>query len=107
MTDSLDVMEKAQVQMFAERKLRSLETKYFSEIEPVSSIEVSDDPTTASCYVPATKSIKLNYGVARFQPLAEFLILHELVHHKLFMQDPRLPSEPLRRTVSARDSRNT
>jgi hypothetical protein len=94
MIDSHDAIELATAQAVAEAALRYFEKKYFSGIEAVSSIKVLDDPRTASCYFPESKSIQLNFGVARFRQLAEFLILHELIHHKLFLQNADYAKDP-------------
>jgi hypothetical protein len=92
--DSPDGLELAHLAELAEITLRSLERKYFRGIEPVSSIEIVDDPTKASCYLPQLKTIQLNCGLARFPRLVQFLTLHELIHHKLATEDPNYISSP-------------
>jgi hypothetical protein len=94
MMDQHDALDLAQSQASAEIALHFLQQKYFSEIEPVSRVEVVDDPSTASCYLPQLKTIRLNSSVARFPKLAQFLILHELIHHKLSLQNPDYAKQP-------------
>jgi hypothetical protein len=94
MTDSFDAVELAEAQLFADLALASLQKKYFPDVVPVYFVKVLDDPRTASCYFPETQSIQLYFRVARFHPLAELLILHELIHHKLFLQDPDYAKDP-------------
>lgn len=94
MMNQHEALELEQAQASAEFALRALERKYFAGVEPVSSIEVANDPTFSSCYIPKTKAIKLNFGIARFPVLGQFLILHELVHHKLSVQNPNYPDNP-------------
>lgn len=92
--DSHDTLEFSRAEVLAQASLRALEKKYFSEIEPVSAIEIVDDPSMASCYLPESRSIRLNFAVARFARLAQFLILHELAHHKLAMKNPEYVENP-------------
>jgi hypothetical protein len=94
MVDYPNALDLETTETTAELVLRSLERRYFSEIESVSLIEIVDDPSTASCYIPATKSIRLYFGAARFPHLAQILILHELVHHKLCLLNSNYAHAP-------------
>jgi hypothetical protein len=92
--DQHDALDLAQARVSADIALHFLQQKYFSDIEPVSGVEVVNDPTMASCYLPQLKTIRLNSGVARFPKLVQFLILHELIHHKLSLRNPDYAKRP-------------
>src|ERR1700690_1325637 len=86
--DSDDVLSPEVWELHVVSSLRSLERAYFSEIEPVSSIEIVNTPPFPARYLPATKIIQLNAELARFPRLAQVLILHELINHKCSVQNP-------------------
>jgi hypothetical protein len=94
MDDPFDSIEQEQEGVLANNYLRSFEKRYFADVAPVSAVEFVNDPTFASRYHVSTKSIQINAGVARFPRLVQFLILHELIHHKLFMQNAGYAAKP-------------
>jgi len=89
-----DSLEHGQQIALAENSLRYFEKKYFDGVEPVYAIEIVNDPTLSSQYLIETHVIQINSGVARFPRLVRFLILHELAHHKLVMQNPAYSATP-------------
>jgi hypothetical protein len=78
----------------AESALRSFEEKFFKGVAPVNGVEIVDDPTFCARYLPELKIIQLNAAVARFPNLRKFLILHELIHHKLVLTVPGYSEKP-------------
>lgn len=94
MMDSEGAFETARAKTEAQTILRCLEQRYFPELEPIRSVVIDDDVISPSSYLYKSRDIRLNFGAARFGRLAQFLILHELIHHKLTMQDPDYVKKP-------------
>ena len=66
--------------------MRSYEKRYFTDVEPIADLEIEnlDGP---SCFYPDRRVIRIHPSVANFPKFCGILILHELIHSKLFQRD--------------------
>jgi hypothetical protein len=65
--------------------LRHFENKYFQDVEPITTVEVGDIDGPSK-YDPATNVISVHKAVAQFPKVCRVLLLHELIHNKLWKQ---------------------
>ena len=84
-----DVFEDAQHEVTLEHSLRALEKRFFKDIEPLKGIKLVRDVDFPARYLPEEKIIELHRNVAQFPKLSQFLIVHELIHHKLSLKSAR------------------
>jgi hypothetical protein len=90
MNDAGDDLQQETWSAVLEKQLRWCEKQFFQEISPPVSelrivVETADYPAR---YQRNDNSIEINAAVARFPQLTKLLIVHELVHHKLYVKDP-------------------
>jgi hypothetical protein len=67
-------------------RLRGYERKYFAGLDAVESLELSKI-SGPSCLSASSRVIHINPAVAPFSKMCGILILHELIHHKLLMEN--------------------
>jgi len=94
MVDAGDVFSEAAREAILEHNLRALETKFFKGIAPVKAIVVTQGPEFPARYLPEADVIQINEAVAQFPKLSKFLIVHELIHRKLNLQNPAYAKNP-------------
>jgi hypothetical protein len=94
MDDSGDVFSEELKEVSLQQALRALENRFFVGIEPLAGIEIVQSVEFPARYVPERKVIQLNANIARFPKLSQFLIVHELIHHKLALKDPAYVEGP-------------
>lgn len=70
-------------------QMRAFEHTYFAfpNLPPVSALKVLKDETSAGYYVPEQNLIVLSSLIARFAKVCHPIILHELIHHKLYCEN--------------------
>ena len=66
-------------------RLRAYEQKYFASVAPVVGLELARIMGPAGLL--PTRIIQINPVVASFSKLCGVLLLHELIHHKLMLED--------------------
>ena len=64
--------------------LRDYEEKYFSEIPPITSIEFVRDLDGPAKTLFLENKIQVDENMARCVVLCSFLVLHELINHKIY-----------------------
>jgi hypothetical protein len=94
MDDSVDSLVQEQQRASLEHSLRVYERAFFKGVSPVAGIEVVPNAGFPARYEIAKNIIQLDAGVARFPQLSGLLIVHELAHHKLLLQDPDYANNP-------------
>jgi hypothetical protein len=67
--------------------VRGYEKKFFRDVKPVTSVTVLDGGDSPGFYDPETDTLHINRAFLPFRKSCCIVLLHELVHHKLFKQD--------------------
>src|SRR6266850_2909119 len=67
--------------------VRWAEPRYFKGIEPVSAVGISADLEGPACFLSNENRILVNAAVAQFPRWCGVLLLHELIHSKLYKQN--------------------
>jgi hypothetical protein len=94
MDDFEDSIWDGQLETVLEHNLRLCERWFFKNVPPVMGIETVANADFPAKYEVARNVIQLDAGLARFPKLARLLIVHELVHHKLWVEDPTYANSP-------------
>jgi hypothetical protein len=66
--------------------MREYEKKFFSDMKPVTILEVGGMDDGPAKYEQVSESIRVNSTVSHYPRVALVLILHELINHKLTLQ---------------------
>ena len=66
--------------------LCSLKHKYFEEQAEIA-LKIDKDKTSMGCYLPSTDTIVLDPGIVAQVKTCQIVMLHELVHRKLYKEN--------------------
>lgn len=67
-----------------EFSIQGLRAKYFQDSAPIESLSLSETLDGPSCYVPQANEIVPQSALSKYPKLCRILILHELIHSKLY-----------------------
>ena len=70
-----------------EFSVQGLRAKYFQDSAPAESLSLSETLDGPSCYVPQANEIILQAALSKYPKLCRVLILHELIHSKLYREN--------------------
>jgi len=86
MEDPADALIGAQNELVLTSVLREYERKYFFDVPEIDVLEVTDRGQGSACFVPSENRILIHPSVASYEKICRVLILHELIHSKLYKQ---------------------
>jgi hypothetical protein len=79
--------EDGNVQFDPEAIMRSYERRFFPEIAPVEHLLVYENEQQAAYYLPSDNVICISSFMLKYGKMLRIMILHELIHSKLFKEN--------------------
>jgi hypothetical protein len=67
--------------------LRDYERKYFPDVEPISSVEVLENTDDPASFIPSQNLIRMSRVYTPFYKIIAVMLLHELIHSKLYKEN--------------------